>query len=144
MKCIEWELFLSSIGVAITTYLGILKQKIDDDKIFRELFISFNQRYSDEINDHFNNLLNPSEAIIPLNKLLIIDYFNLCSEEYFWYKKGRIPNDIWKSWEAGILINLTIPQVKELFESETKEKKQRISYYGFAEYITPKIRKNLN
>jgi len=137
---IKIETFLASLGVTITAYLGILRQKIDDDKVFRELFNSFNQRYSDQINDEFNKLMIPSESLEPPNKLLIIDYFNLCSEEFLWYKKGRIPNDIWKAWEAGIIFNLSIPQVKELFECETKDKGQKLSYYGFAEYITSRLK----
>jgi hypothetical protein len=102
--------------------------------------MSFNSRYSYQINDLLNKLRNEDNRIlIDEEEFLIIDYFNLCSEEYLWYKKGRIPSEIWNAWEAGIILNLSIPQVKNLFLKETEEEGQRISYYGFAEHIFSKI-----
>ena len=38
-----------------------------------------------------------------LLKKKVIDYFILCSEEFFWYHhKNRIDNTIWDSWEQGM------------------------------------------
>ena len=137
---IEFDAFVASLGGTLTAYFGILRQTIDDDKVFRELFISFNSRYSDETNDLLNKLrIDNNYSLSEKDQLMIIDYFNLCSEEYLWYMKGRIPVKVWKAWEAGIFVNLSIHKVKEIFFSETKNDKQKTSYYGFAEYITPKI-----
>jgi hypothetical protein len=66
---------------------------------------------------------------------LIIDYFNLCSEEFLWFKRGRIPNDVWNAWKNGILVNLEIVQVKMLFEEEVNSNSKSISYYGLAKEL---------
>jgi hypothetical protein len=36
----------------------------------------------------------------------MIEYGNLCSEEFALHKEGRIPNEIWKIWRQGIKENL--------------------------------------
>lgn len=137
---IKLETFGLALGGGITAYLGILKQTIESDKVFRELFIAFNSRYSDQTNDLLNKLRIESNYNLNINeKLIIIDYFNLCSEEYLWYLKGRIPSKVWEAWLAGIIVNLKIPKVKELFENETRTKIQKNSFYGFADYIIPKL-----
>jgi hypothetical protein len=52
-----------------------------------------------------------------------------------WYKKKRLPNDVWKAWKAGIIENLKINQIKDLFDSETKSDTGKDSYYGLVEEL---------
>jgi len=129
----------SLIGLLLsfgTIYFGFLKIKIQDDILFKELFERFNERYDKELNDLLNQLrMNPQYKLTEDDKKLIIDYFNLSSEEFLWYKKNRIPNDVWKAWKAGIEENLQIEQVRELFNQETSSKRVRISYYGLYEEL---------
>lgn len=33
-------------------------------------------------------------------------YFNLCSEEYYLYKKGLISKEVWELWREGIIENM--------------------------------------
>lgn len=140
-EILKIEVFLVAIGGAFTAYLGILRQAMDDDKVFKELFISFNARYTNQTNELLNKLKQGQDQLTnDSDVFIIIDYFNLCSEEYLWYKKGRIPFQVWKAWEAGIIVNLSIPIVREIFNSETKNENQRTSYYGFVDYISPKIK----
>lgn len=80
--------FLGIGGAIATIYFGLLKNRIEDDNIFKELFVSFNIRYSGEINDIFNELRNDSQRkLTPKEKNQIIDYFNLCAEEFLWFEK---------------------------------------------------------
>ncbi len=30
------------------------------------------------------------------------DYINLCSEQYYWYKKGFIDESVWQCWKKGM------------------------------------------
>ncbi|OJY92116.1 MAG: hypothetical protein BGP13_08085 [Sphingobacteriales bacterium 40-81] len=101
-------------------------------KMFKELFIAFNQRYD----ERFNNILNDIDAKTQLQeayilteseKNLVVDYLNLCAEEYLWYKKQRIDKSAWLSWENGMIYYLKIRPIKEIVE---REKKQKDSYYG--------------
>lgn len=140
---ITFEIFAGILGSLFAAYFGTLKQTIDNDKVFKDLFKSFNSRYSNQINDLLNRIrIDKTYEITGSDKLLIIDYFNLCAEEFLWFRKGRIPYKIWKAWEAGIIFNLSIPTVKQLFCEETKEVRQKKSYYGFVEYIMPILENN--
>jgi hypothetical protein len=134
------------IGSLISIYFGFLKLFVDYDKVFRELYVSFNEKYSKNFNDLLEKLrANDEKEILTLaDKNIIIDYFNLCSEEYLWFKKRRIPNNVWNAWVSGIIENIRIPKVWNVFKEETNTDSQRISYYGFAEYIEKKIREKRN
>lgn len=129
---IEAQIFIGIVASIIAVYFGLLKQKIDHDRMFKELFESLNCRYNGDINDIFNELRrNPEKKIddIKGNEVnLIIDYFNLCAEEYLWFSKGRIPKDVWKAWKIGINENLKIAQIKVLYIKEMESSSE--SYYG--------------
>ncbi|WP_222539518.1 hypothetical protein [Pedobacter polysacchareus] len=135
-KFINGNAFIGTLASVATIYYGTLKLKIENDLIFKDLFKSFNERYDDQINDLINGLrLDESIELEHDHKKLIIDYFNLCAEEFLWKRKGRIPNDVWIAWRAGIMENLKIKQIRELFEKETETKNGKASYYGLYEEL---------
>jgi hypothetical protein len=105
--------------------------------MFKDLFQSFNEQYSDKIKELLNIIRNNPDIELkkPEERNQIIDYFNLCAEEYLWRTKKRIPKKVWKAWKAGIELNLKIPQVKEVFLSEISTEAGRVSYYGLAEEL---------
>jgi hypothetical protein len=143
-EILELEVFGASIAGLLASYLSVLKQSLDYDRVFMELFVSFNSRYNNEINDIFNRIriyesTGLAYTVNEIEMLSIIDYMNLCSEEYFWYSKGRIPKKIWKAWEHGIIANLSLQEVRMVFEKETNSQVKEESYYGFAAYIRPKL-----
>ncbi|WP_320112292.1 hypothetical protein [Draconibacterium orientale] len=124
-------LAIGLLGTIATLYFGILKYKMENDKIFNELFTSFNARYNDELNDLINTLRLKSKKELSYDEVkMIIDYFNLCAEEYLWYSRNRIPRTVWRSWKAGMLENLAIKQVREVYLSEMDSENARRSYYG--------------
>lgn len=130
------RVLLGMLGIIATMYFGTLRTRLEHDKLFKELFTDFNSKYDKDLNDLLNDLrLNPEKELEIQEKKLIFDYFNLCAEEYLWRKKGRIPSDVWDAWKAGIESNLEIPQVKDIFEKEAKDKKTRMSYYGLMEEL---------
>lgn len=131
LKIINVNLFLGLLGSIATIYFGVLKLKIEGDVLFKELFETFNDRYNADLNDLFNTLKNDVQRRLSKDEInLVIDYFNLCAEEFLWNKKKRIPDDVWKAWKAGILENLEIKQVKEVYDIETATERGKISYYG--------------
>lgn len=84
-------------------------QKIENDRLMKELFTEFNQRY-DRINNKIDKVSRMSED--KWNNLkkekkerysgVVIDFFNICAEEYHWHKEGRINSNIWASWLKGM------------------------------------------
>ena len=97
--------------------------------MFRELFTDFNRRY-DVMNDFLNEIIMlPAQIeLSPSDKRKHYDYFNLCAEEFYFYRSGYIPEQVWDSWRRGIQIFLQTPAILDLFRSELETE----SYYGFA------------
>ena len=119
------------IGAIAAIYFGLLKYNIENDQMFMALFKSFNKKYDGSVNDLFNSLRrNPEHQLTELEKNSIIDYFNLCAEEFLWFDKGRIPKKVWHAWKNGMLSNLQIPQLKKIYDEEILYKESRESYYG--------------
>nr|WP_294947726.1 hypothetical protein [uncultured Mucilaginibacter sp.] len=135
-KIIDASAFIGALGAIATIYYGSLKLKIENDLVFKELFKTFNERYDNKMNDLINELkLDDRRSLTGKERNLIIDYFNLCAEEFLWTSKKRIPADIWKAWRAGIIENLKIKQIKDLFEKETETTYGKASYYGLYEEL---------
>lgn len=129
-------IFIAIFGGNISFYFGFLKYSLENDRTFKELFREFNEKYDTEFNDLINELVRDSNKKLDNNeKNKIIDYFNLCSEEYLWYTRKRIPNKVWYAWENGIIGNLKIKQIRELYKSEINNEEFRESYYGLIERL---------
>ncbi|MEN5130926.1 MULTISPECIES: hypothetical protein [Weeksellaceae] len=126
----------------IAAYIANKYQKnnldLSREKMEKDLFIEFNKRY-DELNDSLTLLSNISsteelkatESLIENKSMynVLIDYFNLCAEQFYWKEKERISKEIWKSWNKGMKFYYDgYAVVRELWEEETKDEKYE-SYY---------------
>ena len=130
---IKLELFVALVVTFITIYFSVNKNWLDHDKIFIDLFHQMNEKF-DLINDDLNQIrdddqFKPEERS---KESVIQDYLNLCSEEYLWYKKGRVDESVWKAWRKGMDYYLESSFIKDYFK---KQKKYNISYYGFFDEI---------
>lgn len=99
-------LILGGSGLAITLIYNFHNRKLANDKMHKELFTEFNKRY-DALNDALFEITETIQTIDELNnnrhlKSKLNDFYNLCAEEYFWYKKNRIDESVWKSWQSGM------------------------------------------
>jgi hypothetical protein len=103
-------------------------QHLQQSRLFKELFTEFNKRY-DELNAALNEICDrPTGARLSTeDKRILVDYFNLCAEEFLFYRAGYIDNDVWRSWTNGMWRYARNKAIRELWESELKEN----SYYGF-------------
>jgi hypothetical protein len=133
----KFELLITIFGVGISIAFSLRQYRIENDKMFKELFIMYNDKYDNKFNNCLNKideevLKNPHYELCEKQKLVVIDYLNLCSEEYLWYKKGRIDKLAWNSWEKGMKYYLNISAIKNFIQNE---KKQKDSYYGIFEYL---------
>jgi len=122
------ELLLSGIGaVAGFTYF-IYRQHLDETKLFKELFVEFNGRY-DKLNEGLNTILFGAYEgdLSDTERDLLFSYFNLCAEEYFFYRAGYVDHHVWKSWRRGMRIFFAHPRIRVLWDRDCKAD----SYYGF-------------
>ena len=98
-------LCIAILGIYITYILSKTSNKIAHDNLTKQLFTEFNARY-----EVLNNILIRIPADKPLQNVLndvdhsncLVDYINLCAEEHYWFKQGRIDARIWNSWHAGM------------------------------------------
>ncbi|MGB7528948.1 hypothetical protein [Sphingobacterium cellulitidis] len=130
--------FLGIIGVIITLIFSVANKKLNNQKMEKELFTEFNKRY-DELNDSLS-LLTVTMTIEDLYKKpyiikdktlynVVIDYFNLCSEQYYWKEKDRIPKEIWNAWHKGMMYYYnTYPVIQEMWKEETRGDKYKAYY----------------
>lgn len=118
-------------GSAIAGTLGFCyfaqQQKLAETVLFKDLFTCFNRRY-DRLNDRLADIAPDVSSLADAQRKLIIDYFNLCSEEYLFYKEGYILDEAWGSWCRGMLGYLK----KESFQSVWKSENPTDSYYGLS------------
>ena len=98
-------LLISVVAIFLSNRYQKHTKKLANDKMMKELFTEFNQRY-----DAINNKLDVISklTIDQWNELslkeqsekegVVIDFFNICAEEYHWHSEGRINGNIWASW----------------------------------------------
>ena len=137
-------LIIGVVGLIITWWFSQNNLKIAHQKMEKELFSEFNKKY-DELNDKLkvifdNTQVNDKTTLNGLKKLnfkikeeeifpeiVLIDYFNLCAEEYYWRNKKRVSKKIWLSWQAGMKSYYRYCFVRELWEKE-------VSDFGYQSY----------
>lgn len=117
---------LSLVAASITTTIGFVyfvqQQKLAEAKLFLDLFSRFNERY-DQMNARLNLLAQggaDSSTLADQDKALIVDYFNLCAEEYHFYRQGYIPPVVWRSWCLGMQWYLRRHPFKDVWNEEVK------------------------
>jgi hypothetical protein len=122
------ELLVSVIGGVVGFTYFMYRQHLDEAKLFKELFADFNVRY-DELNDDLNTILfGPSDGLLSAEEREhLFSYFNLCAEEYFFYKAGYIDRRVWEAWYRGMKVFFEHPRIHALWEQDRKAD----SYYGF-------------
>ena len=117
---------------AVATILGfnyfVFKQHLEETHLFKELFTEFNRRY-DELNGPLYALLSkpPDQPLTAEETTLLYDYFNLCAEEFLYYRKGFIYPVVWEAWCNGMRIFYADPRIRALWEMDSGT----LSYYGF-------------
>jgi hypothetical protein len=124
----NWQLAFTIAGGGFSFIYFIQKQKLEETRLFKELFTEFNERY-DRLNEKLNSIVignkNAELSSEQLNNLY--DYFNLCGEEYFFYKQGYIYPEVWESWLNGMKDFYRNSRIKTIWGKEMDSN----SYYGF-------------
>ena len=106
-----FQIVIAALAVIIPSILSFLSYKKGKAELFFQLFTNYNEKYS-KLNDKLY-LIIEKEATLKVNQIQIssfkkdeinsiMDYLNLCSEEYLWREKGFIDKNVWESWQNGI------------------------------------------
>jgi hypothetical protein len=124
----DWRIFVPMIGGLFAFVFGVEKHRLDEDRLFRELFAEFNKRY-DALGLELNRIrAGDNEIALRLEEIgTLFQYFNLCAEEFLYYRKGYIDPGVWQAWQNGMKIFAENPRIRELWVRELATD----SYYGF-------------
>lgn len=145
----SWVIFLVGVGVGLGLYAlapAVRKQELAlawvagcwalthfqhqhtlaANKFFFELFNKFNERY-DKINEALQLIEDGDGPLTAQERACVVDYFNLCAEEYVFFRRGYIPEDIFRAWRAGMDHYASNDRFMRVWEHEKKTG----SYYGF-------------
>jgi len=125
----SWSFLYPSVGAVLGLSYFVLKQHLEDIRLFKELFSAFTSRF-DKMNERLYELLDgpPEQTLTPEEVTFLYDYFNLCAEEYLYYRKGFIYPEVWLAWIHGMRLFYASPRIRALWKSEL----QTGSYYGFS------------
>ena len=109
--------------------LFLYAQHHQNTQLFVSLFDKFNERYNG-LNEKLNDIVQRDQHLmLQADEVgVLYDYFNLCAEEYLYFKAGYIDRDVWLAWVCGMAFFAKNSQVRNLWEDEIKQG----SYYGFS------------
>jgi hypothetical protein len=117
----------SSVAGALAFCYFVQQQKLAEMSLFKQLFSEFNCRY-DRMNGRLLDLTRHQESPTPKQRNLIVDYFNLCAEEYLFYSEGYIHEAVWCSWCRGMLVYFNTATFSSIWQEEIETG----SYYGLS------------
>ena len=120
----------SVVAFALAFVYFVLQQKLAEISLFKDLFTNFNLRY-DVLNDELVRLEKAPAAPEGKDRQFVVDYFNLCAEEYLFYSEGYIHHEAWRAWCRGMLWYIK----REPFQKIWKEEIAKNSYYGLTENV---------
>lgn len=119
------------IGSVVAATLGfcyfVQQQHLAETALFKELFTEFNARY-DRLNDTLLEIEKAGTAQTLQHRQAIVDYFNLCAEEYLFFKQGYLISEVWRSWCRGMIYYMEMEPFRSLWEEE----RMSDSYYGLS------------
>lgn len=121
------ELYLPATGGIASFVYFLYSQHNQNTQLFVTLFKEFNARY-DQLNEKLNAIVDgTSSELSPEERKVLFDYFNLCAEEYLFYKAGYIDQDVWRAWLAGMRCFARNANIHCFWASDLETG----SYYGF-------------
>lgn len=103
------------------------------------MFMDFTKRYNDWISSiplDLNDGNGSSGNHRTKNHVRM--YFDLCSEEYYMYRKGLIEDVVWKYWTEGMRDAFKIYKLGNFWQGELGQ------YYneGFKHFVTNEVLRN--
>ncbi len=125
---LDWKLTITLVASIISSIYFVEKQKLEQMEFFIKLFTECNKRY-DMLNENLNEILqeNQQKELSSGQVDLLYNYFNLCAEEYLFYKEGFIYPEVWRSWGNGMRVFFKDKRIMEIWQREERSG----SYYGF-------------
>jgi hypothetical protein len=121
----------TSVLLTVVGGLGALafyfhRRHAEDARFAKELLTEFNDRY-DKLGSDLQFAIWRRGDFEKETQLQFIRYFNLCAEEWLFWRAGYIYGPVWEAWKKGMKQYSCDLRVVALWEEEKKTD----SYYGF-------------
>ena len=104
-------------------------------KRYQEIILNF----PEQINEEDFRISDQPEKVRDKTLRYMRAYFDLCSEEYFLWKKGSIDDETWAEWETGIKFAFSKSAFKEAWKTLNLDS---IYYDKFSEFTNKSIAKS--
>jgi hypothetical protein len=101
-------------------------RRANDARFVKELLTEFNDRY-DKMGTELQFAISRRGDFEKETELRFVRYFNLCAEEWLFWKAGYIYDEVWRAWQNGMKQYGRDPRVMALWKREEASD----SYYGF-------------
>ena len=127
----DWRARIS-LGVAtLSLFYFLQKQSLEETRLMKELITDFNGRYGG-MDRTLQGILRmkcvrPALPLSPRQQQTLVDYFNLCAEEYLFYDLGYVEKRVWDAWANGMREYAKDERIQKLWKKENESK----SYYDF-------------
>lgn len=139
---VELDQLAAGLGLLLPFVYFVQKQKLEELHLFRDLFSGFNERY-DDLNEKLNRILRTAKStgeeapqLTETEKETLIDYFNLCSEEFLYYRRGYVYPEVWGAWLNGMLVFYSDERIRPFWDRELKTG----SYYDLGDELVAAYR----
>jgi hypothetical protein len=121
----------SSVLLTVVGGLGapafyLHRRHAEDARLVKELLADFNERY-DKLGTDLQFAVWRNGDFEKETELKFIPYFNLCAEEWLFWRAGYIYDPVWQAWQNGMRQYSKDKRVMSLWDAEAKTN----SYYGF-------------
>ncbi len=121
------EALIATAGAILGLAYFIQQQHLQNTRFFKELATEFNGRYDTQNGRLLRHIEQESgKPFTPEQTHDFVDYFNLCAEEWLFYKAGYIYEEVWQAWFNGMRQYGRDPRVARLWQEERRTE----SYYG--------------
>lgn len=132
------DILTATMAGALGTVFFMAKAHAENARFMKELFEHFNTRYSD-LNEHlYKYAICEEQKLEDQDVKHIQDYFNLCAEEWVFWKLGYIYDPVWTAWHNGMQTYAKNLAITELWQKESPHN----SYYGFLLPVPPQVVKS--
>ena len=119
--------------VMLKTYKGQMNAQI---------FTTLNQRYDDILKDFpeeaWDSRFNLDTVLPPPSRKLTFcafRYFNLCSEEFYLYKRGYIRREVWEIWQGVMHSTLRSPLFRREWQVLSSEFRSYPEFFHHVEDV---------
>lgn len=137
---VELIVQIASLGALAVAIWGLVQNnRVHKRQSNAQIFLEYTGRYERIMSDYPDGafearldageaLPDPSEAL----SMVVLRYLNLCSEEFYLWRRGFLSADIWGIWEAELRRMIRSPLVRREWIQLRSEFE---SYPEFVRYV---------